>query len=90
VREFARVCARQINLRITRVEVKLHSFLTSALDEGEWSALHTGRFFPRERAPGTRWIGGSVGIRAARGGEEKNPCLRRESKPSWPAPNLGS
>jgi hypothetical protein len=27
--------------------------LTSALDGGEWSASHPGRFTPRERAPGT-------------------------------------
>jgi hypothetical protein len=26
------------------VEVKLHVFLNSALDGGEWSASHTGRF----------------------------------------------
>jgi hypothetical protein len=35
--------------------------LTSALDEGEWSASRPGRFTPRERAPGTHWIGGWVG-----------------------------
>jgi len=34
---------------------------TSALDGGEWSASRPGRFTPRERAPGTRWIGGWVG-----------------------------
>jgi hypothetical protein len=34
--------------------------LTSALDGGEWLASRTGRFTPRERAPGTRWIGGWV------------------------------
>jgi hypothetical protein len=28
-------------------------FLTSALDGGEWSASHIGRFTPRVRAPGT-------------------------------------
>jgi hypothetical protein len=38
--------------------------LTSALDGGEWSASRTGRFTPRERAPGTHWIGGWVGPRA--------------------------
>jgi hypothetical protein len=26
------------------VEVQLHSFITSALDGGEWSASHRGRF----------------------------------------------
>jgi len=35
-------------------------FLTSALVIGEWSVSRFGRF-----APGTRWIGGSVGLRAS-------------------------
>jgi hypothetical protein len=38
--------------------------LTSALDGGEWSASRPGRFTPRERNPGTHWIGGWVGPRA--------------------------
>jgi hypothetical protein len=38
--------------------------LTSVLDGREWSASHPGRFTPRERAPGTHWIGGWVGPRA--------------------------
>jgi hypothetical protein len=46
------------------VEVQLHAFLTSELDGGEWSASRPGRFTPRERAPGTHWIGGWVGPRA--------------------------
>jgi hypothetical protein len=40
------------------VEIQLHEFLISALDGGEWSASHPGRFTPGERAPGTHWIGG--------------------------------
>jgi hypothetical protein len=35
-------------------------FLTSILDEGEWSASRPGRFNPGDRAPGTHWIGGWV------------------------------
>jgi hypothetical protein len=31
--------------------------LTSPLDGGEWSASRPGRFTPRERVPGTHWIG---------------------------------
>jgi hypothetical protein len=46
------------------VEVPLHTFLTSALDGGEWSASHPGRFAPREGFTGTHWIGGWVGPRA--------------------------
>jgi hypothetical protein len=42
----------------------MHS-LTSALDGGEWSASHPGCFTPRERAPGTRWIGFWVGPRTS-------------------------
>jgi hypothetical protein len=38
--------------------------LTSALGGGEWSASRPGRFTPRERAPGTHWIGGWMGPRA--------------------------
>jgi hypothetical protein len=33
-------------------------YLTSALDGGEWSASYPGHFTPRERAPGTHWLGG--------------------------------
>jgi hypothetical protein len=38
--------------------------MTSALDGGEKSASSPCRFNSRERAPGTHWIGGSVGPRA--------------------------
>jgi hypothetical protein len=48
--------------------------LISAIDEGEWSASRPGHFTPRERAPGTPWIGDWVGRQSlsGRGGEEKN------------------
>jgi hypothetical protein len=63
------------------VEIQLHAFLTSALDGGEWSASRPGRFTPRERAPGTHWIGGRVGSRAVLDTvvKRKIPSLRRES-----------
>jgi len=35
------------------VEVRLHAFLTSAVDVGQWSAPRPGCFTPRERDPGT-------------------------------------
>jgi hypothetical protein len=31
--------------------------LTSALDGGEWSVSRPGHFTPKERAPGTHWVG---------------------------------
>jgi hypothetical protein len=43
--------------RIGRVEVYRHAFFSSALDAGEWSASHPGRFTPREIVPGTHCIG---------------------------------
>jgi hypothetical protein len=47
------------------VDVEIHVFLSLALVGGEWSASRPGRFTPGERAPGTYWIGGWVGPRAA-------------------------
>jgi hypothetical protein len=50
--------------RIRGVEVQLHTFLISVLDRGEWLASCPGLFTPRERAPGTHWIGGWVDPKA--------------------------
>jgi hypothetical protein len=60
--------------------------LTSALDGGEWSASCTGRFTPRERAPGTHWIGDWEGPRAVLDVvvKRKIPSPRRESNPRTP------
>jgi hypothetical protein len=59
------------------------SVLDSALDGGEWSASCPGRFTPRERAPGTHWIGGWVGPRAGEDAvvRRKIPSPYRDSKP---------
>jgi hypothetical protein len=46
------------------VDVYIHIFLTSALVGCEWSHSRRGRFNPRERVPGTQWIGGLVDLRA--------------------------
>jgi hypothetical protein len=56
------------------------------LDGVEWSASHPGRFTPRERAPGTHWIGGWLGPRAVLDAvmKRKIPSLRRESNPRTP------
>jgi hypothetical protein len=53
--------------------------LTSALDGGEWSASRLCHFTPRETAPGTRWIGGWVGLKD---GLDAMPC--QETNPDRP------
>jgi hypothetical protein len=60
--------------------------LTSALDEGEWSASCPGRFTSRERAPATHWIGGWVGPRAGLDAVSKGkiPSSHKDSKPDHP------
>jgi hypothetical protein len=60
--------------------------LTSALDGGEWSASRSGRFTPRERAPGIHWIGGWVGPRTILDTvvKRKIPSPRREPNPRTP------
>jgi hypothetical protein len=45
------------------VDVYIHVFLTLALDS-DWSDTRSERFTLGERAPGTHWIGGWVGLRA--------------------------
>jgi hypothetical protein len=59
------------------VEVSLHSFLTLALDGGEWSASRPGpgRFTPMESAPGIHWIGDWVGPRAG-----QDAVVRRKTR----------
>jgi hypothetical protein len=46
------------------VAVYSHIFLTSALVGGEWSASRPCCFTPVEKAPGTHWTGGWMGLRA--------------------------
>jgi hypothetical protein len=61
--------------------------LTLALDGHEWSASRPGRFTPKERTPGTRWIGGWVGPMGAGLDavvKRKIPSPRRESSPRTP------
>jgi hypothetical protein len=63
-------------------------FLTSALDEGEWSALRPGRFTPREIAPRIHWIGGWVGPRVGLDAVKKRKILLSpgmEPRPSSPS-----
>jgi hypothetical protein len=46
------------------VEVMLHTFLSSALDGGEWPVSHPGRFTHGERTPFAHCTGSWVGPRA--------------------------
>jgi len=46
------------------MKVKLCAFLTTAMDEGYWSALLSGCFTTREFVPGAHCIVGLVGPRA--------------------------
>jgi hypothetical protein len=57
------------------VAVWIHTFLTLALVEGEWSASRPGCFTLGERAPGTHWIGGWVVPRIGLGDVEKRNFL---------------
>jgi hypothetical protein len=62
-----------------------HSF-NLTLDGGGWSASRPGRFIPRERLPGTHWIGSWVGSRAGLDPvvKRKIPSPLRELNPRTP------
>jgi hypothetical protein len=57
------------------VDVLIYIFLTSTLVGGEWSVSRPGRFISEERAQGTHWIGGWVGLRAGMDDVEKRKFL---------------
>jgi hypothetical protein len=57
---------------------RLHVFLTSALDEGKWSASHPGPWYPLESRLGRPQS------RSRRGGEEKNS----QSLPGFEPPTI--
>ena len=61
-------------------EVQLHSFVTSALDKGEWSNSRPDRFTPEKelRYPLNTRLGGPRS-RSGRYGEHKNVCPYRDS-----------
>jgi hypothetical protein len=59
------------------------SFLTSALDGGEWPASLSGRFTPKEITPGTHLMRRFVGSRI----QEKNLAPCRDLNPGRPARN---
>jgi hypothetical protein len=53
------------------VEERFHTFLASALDRGEWSALHSSRFIPKRTSQCTHWTGSRDGLDAALWQREK-------------------
>jgi hypothetical protein len=48
--------------------------LTSTLDGGKWSASRPGRFTPRERDPGTHWVGPRASLDAVVKRKIPSPC----------------
>jgi hypothetical protein len=74
------------------VDVWLHAFLTSALNEAEWSASRLGHLTSRERALDAHLTGGKVRLRAGLDAVAKrknySPC--REWNPGRPARSLVS
>jgi len=52
-------------------EVQLHSFLTLAMDGGEWLILRPGRFTPAEHLYPLNWRPGGTQNRSGLLGEEK-------------------
>jgi hypothetical protein len=64
------------------VDIELRSFLTLALNIGEWLASRSGSFISGDGAPDIRRKGGWVGSRAGLDvfGEEKYIVPRRDSK----------
>jgi hypothetical protein len=57
------------------VNVQIHILLTSTTAGGKWSAPLPGPFTPKERAPGTHWIGGWVDPRAGLDDVDKRTFL---------------
>jgi hypothetical protein len=59
--------------------------LISELDGAEFSALRLGRFTPREKAPGTDWLGGWVSTCAGLDAEVKRKILHCPEYPGRPS-----
>jgi hypothetical protein len=76
-------------LRSQHENVKLHAFLTSALDGCEWSASRPGRFTPGTHRIGAEWTSDSVWTRW-RKGNIYPPCPCQASKSERPARSLVS
>jgi hypothetical protein len=66
--------------------IKLHTFLTLALDWGEWSVSHPGCFYPQQKTlqyPLDRRLSGSQGWSGGNN-KEKNPCPCQKSSLGYP------
>jgi hypothetical protein len=65
-------------------------FLTSELEDGEWSAHALAALYPRERAPGTHWLGDLVGPTSGLETEARGKihCLCRGAKTERPVVQL--
>jgi len=61
----------------------LYVLWTSALGWSDWSASRPDRFIRREKAPGTHWIGGWVGPRAASAGIRTTDHPARSPARKW-------
>jgi hypothetical protein len=57
------------------VNVKIHMFMISVLDGGEWTALRPGHVTPGERVPSAHWIIGWVGPRTSLDDVERRKIL---------------
>jgi len=57
------------------VEKQLRTFLTSALNAGDWSATRPGRFTAGERTAGIHWLGSRIGRRTGLDAEVKRKNL---------------
>jgi hypothetical protein len=64
-----------------------HAFLTSALEEGEWSASHPGHLTPGETTPVNDWRGRRVGPTAGLDAVEKRKIPRPRQKSNPPNPD---
>jgi hypothetical protein len=71
-----------MNAYIFVVEVCHHSFLTSALDAGEWSASRPGLFTPRNEKGG--WVGCRPGLDVVGNTKISCPCLDVNPRSSSP------
>jgi len=70
--------------------VQLQTFLTSALDGGEWLASRLDRFTPGETIPGANWLGGWGGPQSLLDAvaKIKSPCSCWKSNQGLPASSL--